>query len=64
MAELKKRKKRRMGGSSMVENPTAADRVVDIIVYAICAMVALASIIPMWHVLMSSLSDGRTLMAH
>ena len=64
MAELKKRKKRRMSGGSMVENPTAADRVVDIIVYAICAMIALASIIPMWHVLMSSLSDGKTLMAH
>lgn len=64
MAELKKPKKRRMSSGSMVENPTAADRVVDVIVYALCAMVALASIIPMWHVLMSSLSDGKTLMAH
>ena len=59
-----KRIKRRHGDGSMVESPTPADRVVDVIVYAVCALVALASVIPMWHVLMSSLSDGKTLMAH
>jgi len=63
MAEVKK-KKRRLSDSSMVETPTAGDRVVDVIVYTVCALVALASIIPMWHVLMSSLSDGKTLLAH
>lgn len=48
----------------MVETPTAGDRVVDVIVYTVCALVALASVIPMWHVLMSSLSDGKTLLSH
>lgn len=63
MADLKK-KRRRLSDSSMVETPTAGDRVVDVIVYTVCALVALASVIPMWHVLMSSLSDGKALMAH
>lgn len=63
MADLKK-KRRRLSDSSMVETPTAGDRVVDVIVYTVCALVALASVIPMWHVLMSALSDGKALMAH
>ena len=32
--------------SHMVETPTAADRVVDVIVIAICALVAFCSVIP------------------
>lgn len=64
MAELKKKKKHSLSDSSMVETPTAGDRVVDVIVYTVCALVALASVIPMWHVLMSSLSDGKTLLSH
>ena len=63
MAELKK-KKHRLSDSSMVETPTIGDHVVDVVVYAVCALVALASVIPMWHVLMSSFSDGKALMAH
>ena len=50
--------------SHMVETPSAADRVVDVIVIAICALVAFCSVIPMWHVLMSSISDGKQLLAH
>lgn len=50
--------------SHMVETPTAADRVVDVIVILICALVAFCSVIPMWHVLMSSISDGKQLLAH
>lgn len=63
MAEMKK-KKNRLSDSSMVEKSTAGDRIVDVIVYAVCVLVALASVIPMWHVFMSSFSDGKTLMAH
>lgn len=49
---------------SMIETPTAADRVVDVIVVLLCALVAFCSVIPMWHVLMSSISDGKKLLAH
>lgn len=49
---------------SMVEHPSTTDRVVDVIVYLLCALVAFCSVIPMWHVLMASLSDGKTLLAH
>ncbi len=49
---------------SMVETPTAGDRVVDVIVILLCGLVAFCSVIPMWHVLMSSISDGKSLLAH
>lgn len=52
------------GKSGMVEKLSPADHIVDIVVYVLCAFVALASVIPMWHVLMSSVSDGKSLLAH
>lgn len=63
-SDLKKDKISNKYGGGMVEAPTIADRIVDVIVYVVVAMVALASVIPMWHVLMSSISDGKTLLAH
>ena len=62
--EKKKKKSSEQWESHMVEAPTAADRVVDVVVYTLCGLVALCSVIPMWHVLMSSVSDGKTLLAH
>lgn len=60
-------KKKRINSDStvsMVETPTAGDRVVDVIVVILCGLVAFCSVIPMWHVLMSSISDGKLLLAH
>lgn len=42
----------------MVEGVTFANRIVNIIVGLFIALVAFCSVVPMWHVLMSSLSDG------
>lgn len=61
---LRKKKRSEEWESHMVESPTPADRVVDVVVYTLCGLVAFCSIIPMWHVLMSSVSDGKTLLAH
>lgn len=61
---LRKKKKTQEWESHMVETPTVGDRIVDVIVYTLCALVAFCSVIPMWHVLMSSVSDGKTLLAH
>lgn len=60
----KKKKKTEEWENHMVESPTFADRIVDVIVYTLCGLVAFCSVIPMWHVLMSSISDGKTLLAH
>ncbi len=60
----RKRRKQEEWENNMVENKSAADRVVDVVVYVIVALVALCSVIPMWHVLMSSFSDGKSLLAH
>ena len=49
--------------SSMVEHPGIGDRILDIVVILLCLLVAFCSIIPMWHVLMSSFSDGQVLMS-
>lgn len=49
---------------AMIEKMSLADKIVHGIVVLLCAAVAFCSIIPMWHVLMASFSDGRALMAH
>jgi len=48
----------------MIENPSVGDRIADVIVILLCALVAFCSLVPMWHVLMSSLSDGKVLLSH
>ena len=60
----RKHKKREEWENNMVETKSAADRIVDVVVYACVALVAFCSVIPMWHVLMSSFSDGKSLLAH
>ena len=50
--------------SSMVEKPSTTDKIVHAIVVLLCILIAFCCIIPMWHVLMSSLSDGQKLLAH
>ncbi len=50
--------------SSMVEHPSVGDRIADVVVIILVTCVALASLLPLWHVLMSSLSDGRELLGH
>lgn len=58
------KKKDRNKESGMIENPSAGDKIADVIIIVVCGLVALCCIIPMWHVLMSSFSDGRKLMAN
>ena len=48
----------------MIENPGIGDRIVDIVVILFCALAAFCCVIPMWHVLMASLSDGKQLLAY
>ena len=53
----RKQGKRRIKGG-MVTKPTAGGVIADIVITAIVALAAFICIIPMWHVLMSSISDG------
>lgn len=50
--------------SRMVENPSIGDRIVNVAVIFLCALVAFCCVVPMWHVVMSSFSDGKDLLAH
>ncbi len=55
---------RRKIKSGMIEEKTPLSIAVDVVLIIILLLVALASIIPLWHVLMASLSDGQLLFAH
>ena len=48
----------------MVEHKSILDHVADVIIYIIVALIAFVCVIPMWHVLMTSLSDGKAVMAY
>lgn len=50
--------------SGMIENTSMGDHVGNVILGLIILLVAFCSVVPMWHVLMSSLSDGKSLFAH
>ena len=50
--------------TSMVEHFSPGDRAVNLVVILLCGLVAFCSVIPLWHVLMSSFSDGKTLLTH
>ena len=49
---------------NMVEHKSVVDHIADVIIYVIVALIAFVCVIPMWHVLMISLSDGRAAMAY
>ena len=48
----------------MVEHKSVGDHIADVIIYLIVALIAFVCVIPMWHVLMTSLSDGQEVMAY
>lgn len=48
----------------MVGNTSAGSRVFNIVTAIFLLFVAFCCVVPMWHVLMSSMSDGRALFAH
>ena len=63
-AKKKKMKANDNRVSSMVERPTIVGRIWDVIVILLVLIVALACLLPLWHVFMSSISDGRDLLGH
>ena len=48
----------------MVVHPGLGERVADVIIGIILLACMALAIIPMWHTLMASLSDGNLLLAH
>lgn len=50
-------------GGGMVEQPTIGGRIANFTLLLVVLLLAFISIIPMWHVLMSSLSDGFSLLS-
>lgn len=52
----------RKASSGMVTTPTVWDIIADIIIATLLFFVALACVIPLWHVLMASISDGKAML--
>ena len=48
----------------MVVKPTLSGHMADVIIYIILFGIMFGALIPMWHTLMASLSDGQQLIAH
>ena len=48
----------------MVESSTPGSVIANILVTAVVILGALICLLPMWHVVMSSLSDGLSLLSH
>lgn len=48
----------------MVESTSIGAHIANVILGIILAIIAFCCVVPMWHVLMSSLSDGKALFAH
>lgn len=57
---MTRRKKNKEG---MIENTTISGRISSVIVTVVVIALALICILPMWHVLMSSISDGFSLLS-
>lgn len=59
---MENRKPKYKGG--MVEHPSVGERIADAVIWLILIACMFVCILPMWHTLMSSLSDGQLLIAH
>ena len=63
-AERLRKKAEEENKESMVVHPGVGGTIMDIVIVLILILVAFICVIPLWHVLMSSISEGRALMGH
>ena len=61
---MKKSNTLTVGHSGMVDTHSPFEKFIDVIIIIVMAMVAFASVVPLWHTLVSSISDGKSLMQH
>ena len=65
--ELKKDNKgymKRSQNDGMVEHPTVSGKIADALIVVLLCVISFCCFIPLWHVVMASISDGKTLLAH
>ena len=48
----------------MVEHPRVSERIADVVIHIFLIACMFVCVIPLWHTLMASLSDGQLLVAH
>ena len=51
-------------GGNMIESTTLLSKTINVILAFLLFVVAFCCFIPLWHVLMASLSDGKILLTH
>jgi putative aldouronate transport system permease protein len=61
---MRKTKTVMLGHSGMVDTHSPFEKVIDAIIILFMAFIAFASVVPLWHCVMSSISDGKSLMQH
>lgn len=52
------------GKPSMVVNPGVGGTIANVAIYAALCLVIIVCVVPLWHVVMCSLSDGKELLSH
>ena len=62
--ERRNRKLAESNRDSMVVHPGIGGRIADIVIILVLALIAFICLIPLWHVLVSSFSDGQRLLGH
>jgi putative aldouronate transport system permease protein len=48
----------------MVVHPGVGERIADVVIWAVLILCMFIAIVPMWHTVMTSLSDGQLVIAH
>ncbi len=48
----------------MVEKRSLGGRIADVIIFMVLILIAFCCLVPLWHVIMSSVSNGQQLLAH
>lgn len=62
--ERERRKIEENSTVSMVQNPGLGGRIADWTMWLFLALVMTACVVPLWHVVVSSISDGKALLGH
>lgn len=58
------RREEESGKSSMVVNPGVGGTIANVLIYFVLALIIIVCVVPLWHVVMCSLSDGKELLGH
>lgn len=61
---MRQKRDKRKYREGMVVHPGAGERIADVFIILVLVLCMLVAVLPLWHTMMSSFSDGQLLIAH